>query len=235
MAKDLKKEAKKRIFDAAVSLFARKGYAAVGIREIAKKADVNICMINYYYGGKVGILREIINECYEKYYRAITHVDINDIPLEQCVRAIIKNLVAFFRENTESALVAFNALSFDIPEIVDLKTRWTVEYREKVNKFFSQIGLDTSDATQMNFVHGLLTTIVESHFTRRFFYEHIIGTGTLAKSREANVLPEPALDYDDAFYENFTEMLTNFYMHGVTGIATKKHEKMSGEQVCIEK
>lgn len=234
MTKDLKKEAKQRIFDAAVSLFARKGYAAVGIREIAKKADVNICMINYYYGGKVGILREIINECYEKYYRAITSVDIKNIPLEQSVRTIIKNLITFFRKNTEVALVAFNTLSFDIPDIIDLKTRWAIEYREKVNKFFSQIGLDTSDTTQMNFVHGLLTTIVESHFTRRFFYEHIIGTDTPAKSREADVLPETTLDYNDAFYANFIEMLTNFYMHGVTGIASKKQEKMSGEQVCIE-
>jgi len=59
--KETEKEAKDRIFDAAKSLFARKGYAAVSVREIAKKAKVNISMLNYYYGGKIGILREVLS------------------------------------------------------------------------------------------------------------------------------------------------------------------------------
>ena len=67
MTQNQKRNAKQRIFDTSVSLFARKGYAGVGIREIAKKAGVNISMINYYYEGKVGILKEIINQCYDKY------------------------------------------------------------------------------------------------------------------------------------------------------------------------
>lgn len=234
MAQDLKREAKQRIFDAAVSLFARKGYAAVGIREIAKRADVNICMINYYFKGKVGILRAIINECYEKYYRAVTNVDVKNIPLEHCVRTIIKNLIAFFRENTEVALVAFNTLPFDIPNIIDLKTKWVVDYRERLNKFFNQLGFDTSDAIQMNFIRGLLTTIVESHFTHKFFYERIIEACARSKSLKANEVPESALDYNDAFYENFTEMLTHFYLHGVTGITIRQQGKMRDEQVCIE-
>ena len=55
------KAAKQRIFEAALALFARKGYAAVGVREIAKHANVNISMINYYYGEKAGILKAIID------------------------------------------------------------------------------------------------------------------------------------------------------------------------------
>jgi|GEM_PF-3431166 AcrR family transcriptional regulator len=55
-------EAKKRLFDAAVILFARKGYAAVGVREIATAAGANLSTVSYYYGGKAGLHRAIVNE-----------------------------------------------------------------------------------------------------------------------------------------------------------------------------
>ena len=89
-----KKDAKQRIFDAAVTLFARKGYNAVGTREIVKKAGVNIAMINYYYGGKAGILKAIINEAYDKHSAAITSADVQQEP-EKHIRAVIKNFIKF--------------------------------------------------------------------------------------------------------------------------------------------
>ena len=36
---------KQRILDIAIVLFAQKGYSAVGVREIAKEANVNVSMI----------------------------------------------------------------------------------------------------------------------------------------------------------------------------------------------
>jgi len=58
----MENDPKLRIIDVATELFAQKGYAAVGVREIAKDAEVNISMISYYFGGKVGLLKYIIEE-----------------------------------------------------------------------------------------------------------------------------------------------------------------------------
>ena len=50
MPKEKKSESpRQKILEAAISLFAKKGYTGVGVREIAKIAKVNISMISYYY------------------------------------------------------------------------------------------------------------------------------------------------------------------------------------------
>ena len=51
---------KEQIVKAATELFADSGYARVSIRDIAEKADVNSAAISYYFGGKDGLYREIL-------------------------------------------------------------------------------------------------------------------------------------------------------------------------------
>jgi AcrR family transcriptional regulator len=43
---------KEHIMEVAVTLFAEKGYEGTSIRDLAHAADVNIAMINYYFGSK---------------------------------------------------------------------------------------------------------------------------------------------------------------------------------------
>lgn len=43
---------KEHIMDVAVTLFAEKGFEGTSIRDLAHEADVNIAMINYYFGSK---------------------------------------------------------------------------------------------------------------------------------------------------------------------------------------
>ena len=74
MAAKTNKEPKQRIMDAAISLFAQKGYAGVGVREIASKADVNIAMISYYFEGKLGILKAIIEEFFSHYSEILSDI-----------------------------------------------------------------------------------------------------------------------------------------------------------------
>jgi AcrR family transcriptional regulator len=92
---------KKRILAAAISLFAQKGFAAVGVREIAAEAGVNIAMISYYYDGKIGILKEILEKFFDRYMQVFEGIDDESKTPEACVRGLIHNIVHFVRENTE--------------------------------------------------------------------------------------------------------------------------------------
>jgi len=47
-----KADSREALLDAGEQLFAEKGYAAVGTREIAERAGVNLGMIQYYFGSK---------------------------------------------------------------------------------------------------------------------------------------------------------------------------------------
>lgn len=74
-----KDKSKQRILDAATKLFAEKGYDGVGIREICKVANANICMISYFWGSKQALYNGIIENLIEKqttYAQSFLNLDI---------------------------------------------------------------------------------------------------------------------------------------------------------------
>ena len=233
MARKEKKDAKERILKVAVSLFARKGYFAVGVREIAKAAEVNVSSIFYYFGEKVGILEAIVNECYEKYHRAVLDVGDEQTPLEKRIRMIVSNLVAFFREDIELAMVAFNSLPVDIPEIVSLNVKWFSEHRGDEERLFRQLGVDPRNHVQTSVVCRSLTSSIQSHFQSRYVMEHILK----APNHPAEVLEvmkqSHVLKYDDAFFAEYSEMLSNLFLHGLKSIvapSTQGEEKSTARR-----
>ena len=52
-------EARSRLLDAALGLFADKGFAKTSTREIAQAAQVNVASIGYYFGDKAGLYRAV--------------------------------------------------------------------------------------------------------------------------------------------------------------------------------
>jgi len=54
---------KDRIVSAAQELFAEKGFTATSMREITTRADVNLAAINYHFGSKENLLREVVRQC----------------------------------------------------------------------------------------------------------------------------------------------------------------------------
>ena len=52
-------EARARLLDAAMALFAEKGFAKTSTREIAQAAQVNVASISYYFGDKAGLYRAV--------------------------------------------------------------------------------------------------------------------------------------------------------------------------------
>ncbi|MCK5382059.1 MAG: TetR/AcrR family transcriptional regulator [Candidatus Latescibacteria bacterium] len=197
-------EARKRILDAATSLFAQKGYAGVGVREIAKTAGVNISMISYYFQGKVGILKEVIDAFHDQYHRAIMDGIDEHKPPEECVRSIIRNMVHFVRTHTELAMAAFHALPLDIPEIAELKAERVTEAFEGVGGLFTRLGLDPHDVVQMSIVGQSLISIIATHFRLRSVQEHVFH-----------------IEFDDAFYERYTETISALFIDGITGMAAQ--------------
>lgn len=75
---DEKDKSKQRILKSATKLFAQKGFDGVGIREICKDANANICMISYFWGGKKGLYQGILDDLSERQLEyAKTFIDFN--------------------------------------------------------------------------------------------------------------------------------------------------------------
>lgn len=54
-----KKNSQERLLDSAEKLFSEKGFDAANVRELAGNAGCNIASINYYFGGKDNLYREV--------------------------------------------------------------------------------------------------------------------------------------------------------------------------------
>ena len=53
---------KDHIIHIAIELFAEKGFEGTSIRELATKADVNVAMVNYYFGSKNKLFEAIVEK-----------------------------------------------------------------------------------------------------------------------------------------------------------------------------
>ena len=67
MKNDKQETSKVRILNTAVRIFARKGYASTGMRELADGAEVNLAMINYFFGSKKELLKVILERFFTGY------------------------------------------------------------------------------------------------------------------------------------------------------------------------
>ena len=112
---------KQGILDAAIGLFARKGFSATGVREIAQQAKVNVAMISYYFGSKRGILEAALDIFFQRYLEVAEQSLAGDDPPEQKMRRFIRSIVIFSRNNNDLVRIAFTELPFDMPEIAAFK------------------------------------------------------------------------------------------------------------------
>ncbi len=104
---------KKRILETATALFAQKGFEGTSIREICKNANVNLCMISYYWGGKQELYQGIIEDLLEKQIEySKTFLDLNknpkDMSIDECTELLLKiseKFVEFFYTNISSDLI----------------------------------------------------------------------------------------------------------------------------------
>ncbi len=113
MKKVKDENSKDKILKIATKLFAEKGFDGVSIREICKKADINICMISYYWGGKKELYQGIIDNLLERQIEyAKTFLDLNKNPLEleykeriDLLLLCLDKFVDFFYANVSSDLI----------------------------------------------------------------------------------------------------------------------------------
>lgn len=199
-----RKNPKERIYKTAVTLFSRYGYAAVGVRDIAKKADINISMVSYYYGGKIGILREIIEHFFDGYIGRIASIKIDTRSTEDIIEAIIGNVVAYIRANTKEAIIVFGELPHDVPEITEMKRKRIRQLVDIMNKLPERMGVAPGDNELKSIVGPTLISIAFSNF----LFGPLVG----------KVFD---VTFDDKFYTRYVKTITTIFLHGVTGLANQ--------------
>lgn len=125
-------EKQQKIVEAAIRIFAEKGYASTSTNEIAKAAGVAEGTIFRHYGSKENLLLSVIVPFLLNSVPAVTDDFINDIlskpyqSFESFLTALIKDRLEFVRENKE----IFKILVAELLHRDDL--------REQLTSFFQQ-------------------------------------------------------------------------------------------------
>jgi len=102
---------RQRLLEAAIELFARKGYAATSVQEIVAACGVTKPVLYYYFGSKEGLFAEIMNEALRRFEATI----VGALDAEGGVRGRITRLLdavfALILDNLELTRLA-HALYF---------------------------------------------------------------------------------------------------------------------------
>ena len=177
-------------------------------------------MINYYFQGKIGILKEIMNQSFEKYYKAIHNIGDENTPIEARVRTLVRQLVAFFRDNAEMAIVAFSAIPVDIPEIIDLRIEWLESNRTATERLYVQCGLNPQNEVDMAVMRSYLTNIVLGFFESLYCCDHIANLPDLSERlRNHFSHDKKETEKQDSFFNQYAERLATMYLYGLQGFS----------------
>jgi AcrR family transcriptional regulator len=190
---------KQQILDAAIHLFARKGFSATGVREIAREANVNIAMISYYFGSKRGILEAALDMFFQRYLEVAEQALDGDDPPEQKMRRFIRSVVMLMRNNNDLVRIAFTELPFDMPEIATFKAA----HGRKIaalfqNKLLSAMEGRLQRPIRLEIVGPALIGMLVAHFLLRPVLEGVFST-----------------PFDEEFYDQYAEEITDLLFYGV--------------------
>src|SRR5580698_5664971 len=105
----------------AQKLFRERGYAAIGMRELAKEVGIEAPSIYNHYKSKDDLLREICFGIADQFFKAVSEIKEDDKPSKK-LRAYIKAHVEVIANNIEASSVFFHEWMFlEEPHLAEFK------------------------------------------------------------------------------------------------------------------
>ncbi len=156
---------RERILQSAVTLFARQGYGNTGLRELAAAADVNLAMINYFFGSKKALLKEILDVFFSGYLGVVRKEMVGNDSLSVKLNRFIHSAVEYFAANRDYLLVTIAELPHDDPEITEHKAEWGRQMVETMEQHLQSGENDTGGRAVSPVIFcSMLTAIMASKF-----------------------------------------------------------------------
>lgn len=157
------------IVEAAERLFAKNGFDATSVRDIAKEASVNIAMISYYFGSKQNLLNAIVAK-HANVIRVRLETLINDESLshwEKIEQLIDSYVQKFFlqqdfhkivvREQMKNEANKMHTMLYEMKKNNQLAIRKLINDGQKSGAFKKQIDISMMMCTMLGTTNQLIT------------------------------------------------------------------------------
>ncbi len=197
---------RERILQSAVTLFARQGYGNTGLRELAAAADVNLAMINYFFGSKKALLKEILDVFFSGYLDVAKTEMAGDDTLPVKLDRFIHRAVNYFAINREYLLVTIAELPHDDPEITEHKAEWGRQMVETVGQHLPAEGNDTGSR---NIPSVIFCSMLTSMMASRFLFMPVMEQVQPAQMEEISM-------------DDYAGIVSRIFLQGAGGIICDK-------------
>lgn len=106
---------KRKVMEAAVSLFNVKGFSGTSIRAIADKAGVNVALISYYFGNKQGLMEKLMIDFLEGYTKILEngYMHLSNNTAKQCIYTVVESLLKYQQQNHHLARFVHREVTLD--------------------------------------------------------------------------------------------------------------------------
>lgn len=135
------------ILEAAFRILARDGYQGLTARNVAEEAGTNLALVNYYFGGKKGLLLALYDELErQRFARQQAMYEHPNEPLS----AKWRRALAYYRSDLEDGFVRVHhelqALGFGDPALAERGRRrvsaWGDLLTEVARRYLPELGVD---------------------------------------------------------------------------------------------
>jgi AcrR family transcriptional regulator len=177
---------KSKVMDAALRVFAERGYAAASVRDIAALAGVTKPVVYYYFGSKAGLYQALLDQCLDTSMEALKEASQGLTLREQLVR-FISTMLTQAQCNTDRVRVVVQTYSTapgQLPEGITFRDR--LYNRFDWLRGLMQAGIDSGQLDRRNPDLLALAILGQTHFliTSMLIFGHQPTVGSLPPIKE---------------------------------------------------
>lgn len=132
-------DAKSKIMEVSLKLFAEKGFEGTSTRDIAKASGLNISLISYYFGGKEGLYKSIlegfafkVRDDIESLVQQFDLETLDPKSLREAIEAVIDRLLELRFSNPYLAIILTREKVQGMPHSLDIHQNIFEKVGEKI-------------------------------------------------------------------------------------------------------
>lgn len=204
-------EARARLLQTALRLFAEKGFANTSTRELATTAGVNIAAISYYFGDKAGLYRAAYTEPMGSNCAETLVFDPGQMTLEEALRSM---LTQFVKPLKQGDLVQL-CMRLHFREMLEPTGLWVEEIDNGIRPAHS--------ALIQALCQNLQLVQADDDIHRLAF--SIVGLAIhMFVGRDIMQVLRPQLQADEAAIDTYTERLVGYALAMVASEQTRRSD-----------
>lgn len=129
-----REQTENEIMESAKKIFIKKGFKGATMRDIAKEADINLAMLNYYFRSKDNLFDKIFEKSFDLIFAKIFIILSEEKPLLERLERVIETHLNVIMENPSIPSFIFSEIALN-PERISEK----LKNQDKVQYFISKI------------------------------------------------------------------------------------------------